>query len=329
VSLLAGAFLPAQDAGAGVDAILDRYVRAIGGQATVERITSRVAKGSLVNTAGTAPMEIYEKAPDKFLRILDSPASGRSEGAFDGAIAWMLNKQQGLREITGPEVENFKRVYILHRQILWKQLYSEMQVAGQELLDGRVADVIGAKADPDLVYKLYFDKETGLLVRSDVTIRGVTVQSLYQDYREVDGVKLPFTMRHTRPDGFQWSDQFSEIRHNVAIEDARFAKPAEKTAQQAAQAQPAPTAQAPAQRRSPIPDTFTNLQVLPKDIAKKELVDIMKNFCFTMDQRCSYCHVATDDLSSADFPSDEKETKKKARELLRLILAAKKDAAAK
>jgi len=65
--------------------------------------------------------------------------------------------------------------------------------------------------------------------------------------------------------------------------------------------------------------------VLPKDITKAALVDIMKNFCFTMDQRCSYCHVATDDLSSADFPSDEKETKKKARELLRLILASKKD----
>lgn len=86
-------------------------------------------------------------------------------------------------------------------------------------------------------------------------------------------------------------------------------------------------AQQPPQRRSPIPDTFTNLQVLPKDISKAALVDIMKNFCFTMDQRCSYCHVATDDLSSADFPSDEKEPKKKARELLRLILAAKKDGA--
>jgi hypothetical protein len=79
-----------------------------------------------------------------------------------------------------------------------------------------------------------------------------------------------------------------------------------------------PQAQAP--QRSPIPDTFTNLQVLPKDISQEDLVNIMKNFCFTMDQRCSYCHVATDDLSSADFPSDEKETKKEARELLRLIL---------
>ncbi|MGH9859750.1 MAG: hypothetical protein ACRD5F_06980 [Candidatus Acidiferrales bacterium] len=88
--------------------------------------------------------------------------------------------------------------------------------------------------------------------------------------------------------------------------------------------QQAPPAKAQAPRRNPIPDTFTNLQVLPKDISKQELVNIMKSFCFTMEQRCSYCHVATDDLSSADFAADDKEPKKKARELLRQILAAKK-----
>ena len=66
-----------------------------------------------------------------------------------------------------------------------------------------------------------------------------------------------------------------------------------------------------------IPDKFTNLQVLPKSIQKSELVGIMKGFCMTFKVRCSHCHVATDDLSSADFPSDEKPTKQSARELLR------------
>lgn len=94
------------------------------------------------------------------------------------------------------------------------------------------------------------------------------------------------------------------------------------SAQQAGQQ--APPAKAQTQRRNPIPDTFTNLQVLPKDISKQDLVNIMKSFCFTMEQRCSYCHVATDDLSSADFAADDKEPKKKARDLLRQILAAKK-----
>ena len=100
----------------------------------------------------------------------------------------------------------------------------------------------------------------------------------------------------------------------------------------------APTPQPPAQAeapqgqkppmRNPIPDTFTNLQVLPKQITKPELVHIMKSFCITFEKRCSFCHVATDDLSQADFASDEKDTKKKARDLLRFILDTQKKPAA-
>jgi len=89
-----------------------------------------------------------------------------------------------------------------------------------------------------------------------------------------------------------------------------------------------PTAPARAAEALPqgslVPDTFTNLQVLPKDISKNDLVRIMKSFAMTMDKRCSYCHVATDDLSQADFPSDKKETKRKTRELLQFILATQK-----
>ena len=99
-----------------------------------------------------------------------------------------------------------------------------------------------------------------------------------------------------------------------------FAHPA------AAQAAQNPPAQQPpaAPPRSPIPDTFTNLQVLPKDISKRDLVRIMKSFAITMEKRCSFCHVATDDLSQADFASDDKETKKKTRELMQFILETQK-----
>lgn len=68
-----------------------------------------------------------------------------------------------------------------------------------------------------------------------------------------------------------------------------------------------------------IPDKFTNLQVLPKQIQKSDLMAIMKGFSMTFKVRCSHCHMATDDLSSADFPSDEKPAKQSARELLRKI----------
>ena len=82
---------------------------------------------------------------------------------------------------------------------------------------------------------------------------------------------------------------------------------------------PAPAPAPPAAKKSPIPDTFYNLQVLPKDIAKPDLVAVMKSMAISLDVRCSHCHVANDDLSEANFPSDEKLTKKAAREMLRTI----------
>jgi hypothetical protein len=90
-------------------------------------------------------------------------------------------------------------------------------------------------------------------------------------------------------------------------QEAPASNPSAKTAQPQIPAQPV------------IPDKFTNLKVLPPNIEKSELMAIMKGFCRTFKVRCSHCHVATDDLSSADFPSDEKPTKQSARELLRSL----------
>src|SRR5215216_871219 len=115
-----------------VDQILDRYVQAIGGKAAVEKLKTRVMKGLLIAPGGSAPIEIYEKAPNKSLVIINSPVSGISQNGFDGSAAWSQNPQRGLREMSGPEVENFKREYNLQRGIKLKELYPKMTVKGIE-----------------------------------------------------------------------------------------------------------------------------------------------------------------------------------------------------
>ena len=87
-------------------------------------------------------------------------------------------------------------------------------------------------------------------------------------------------------------------------------------------------AQSPTEKRpanNPIPDTFTNLQVLPKDISKRDLMGVMKGFCVTMKVRCSNCHMVSDDLTEGSFSSDDKEAKVAARNLTRAILATQHD----
>jgi hypothetical protein len=68
-----------------------------------------------------------------------------------------------------------------------------------------------------------------------------------------------------------------------------------------------------------IPQTFTNLQVLPKDIPRPQLVATMRGFAGGLGVRCTHCHVGPDDLQGMDFATDEKETKKVARAMLRMV----------
>ena len=70
-----------------------------------------------------------------------------------------------------------------------------------------------------------------------------------------------------------------------------------------------------------LPQTFENLKVLPRDIPRDSLVSIMRNFSFGLNVRCVYCHVGEDNptLAGVDFKSDEKLTKRTAREMMRMV----------
>jgi len=83
--------------------------------------------------------------------------------------------------------------------------------------------------------------------------------------------------------------------------------------------------------RAQMPDTFTNLQYFPKTISRDELIGTMRQFCFSLNVRCQYCHAGKDSpsLSEMNFASDEKETKKTARAMLRMVATINQDYIAK
>jgi len=70
-----------------------------------------------------------------------------------------------------------------------------------------------------------------------------------------------------------------------------------------------------------IPDKFTNLQVLPKDISKEELVATMRGFAGGLGVRCTHCHVGgtANDLTGMKFASDDKKEKKIARAMIAMV----------
>ncbi len=77
---------------------------------------------------------------------------------------------------------------------------------------------------------VYFDAQNGLLVRKN-TIEPTVLLPLpdqidFLDYRDVDGVKIPFTIRYSGIDTFNsWTRTFTEIKRNSVVDDALFAMP--------------------------------------------------------------------------------------------------------
>jgi hypothetical protein len=70
-----------------------------------------------------------------------------------------------------------------------------------------------------------------------------------------------------------------------------------------------------------IPQKFENLQVLPKDISRDSLVQTMRTFSFALNVRCQHCHAGGDGVSfvGVNFASDEKDAKRTARFMLKMV----------
>src|SRR4030095_13396464 len=142
---------------------------------------------------------------------------------FNGTDGWSRFDQ--FRKPEGAELAAIKREAEFYRDIKLKELYPRITVNGTVKIADRwtyVLDSAPADGGPE---KMYFDIETGLLVRRDVAkyIKGARVDFviIIEDYEEIDGIKLPFTLRFLSPP-IKLIYKFNEVKHNVPIEDARF-----------------------------------------------------------------------------------------------------------
>src|SRR5215510_10507723 len=125
------------DPKANVDAILNQYVQALGGREALERVTTRVMKGTLIAQGGMkAPLEVYEKAPNKTLTIFRAP-HGTNQMGFDGAIGWTKTPEQGLREEAGQQLDFIKSEAEFYKALKLKERYSKLTLLGTALLENR------------------------------------------------------------------------------------------------------------------------------------------------------------------------------------------------
>ena len=212
------------------DQILAKYTEALGGSAVIEKLKTRSMKGTWLTSDGiTLGYEVYQAAPDKLFTILNTPKQGVFERGFDGKTAWEKSSR-GVRDLEGTQLVYLKRYPDLFRDIKLQGQFTRISYGGKEKIDGKDVYVLRGTGVDGKGERLYFDAQSGLLVRritSTTTMVGLIPEQVdYEDYREVDGMKVPFTIRITAIDSF-WSStrKFTEIKLNVPVDENKFNKP--------------------------------------------------------------------------------------------------------
>lgn len=224
------------EGGPSADQILDKYIQALGGAQRLADVKSFIATGTSVGyegLGGGGQFQILGKAPDqRTVQIVfkDHPERGDSTRAYNGSAGWIKSPRGllGEYELAGSELDGLR----LEAQLAFpgqiKQVLTNLRAGNPDSINGSDVDVVQGTGPRGVLATLYFDKQSGLLVRlvryGRSPVGRVPVQSDYSDYRDVGGVKFPF--KYT----FSWLDgrdafQLTEVKTNVPIDAAKFGKP--------------------------------------------------------------------------------------------------------
>ncbi|MDT4897330.1 MAG: photosynthetic reaction center cytochrome c subunit [Acidobacteriota bacterium] len=225
----AGEAKPATEPLPTVDQVLAKYTQAIGGEAAFKKLTSRVMKGSQISADGNAmPIESYQVAPNKLATVMTGKQGAMMTG-YNGTVGWQKGPR-GQRQMSGGQLEQMKLAADFYSDLKLKESYPNLTVAGREKIGDRETYVLVSKPSANLTSKLYFDTQTGLLLRIldifQTMIAPVPSQQDLEDYRDVDGVKMPFIIRFSPVQPRDaWTRKYTEIKHNVPVDEARFNMP--------------------------------------------------------------------------------------------------------
>lgn len=214
--------------------VLDHYVQALGGQAALDLIKTRIITTAPLSHASSdkSVEQLFQKAPGKVLLLEQSPGYTLWAG-FNGQQAWAqdsLKSYWGL--LNASQLHSIMRDSEMYQGSRIGSKYAKVVVAGKQKIGDRDTFVVAGTSPEGALEKFYFDARTGLLVRRHIeepTLFGwFPLDINFEAYREVDGVKIPFVVRLSSAGG-AWGVRTSymilEVHQNVSIEDEKFDHP--------------------------------------------------------------------------------------------------------
>jgi photosynthetic reaction center cytochrome c subunit len=218
--------ISAQESLPTADQILDKYLAAVGGADALQKIKTRVQKGTVDAMGQQYPIEIYSEAPEKRLSI-SHPSFGESVTAFNGQAGW-LTTPRGVHPMSASERESARIDAEIYFPVRLRDLYQEFKVHPGETIDGHATFLVTAKGASTPSLRLFFDQQSGLLLRliryTDTPLGRNPLEVDYADYRTTGGLKIPYQWTLTRTSG-SFTIRINSVQENVPIDEKLFVMP--------------------------------------------------------------------------------------------------------
>jgi hypothetical protein len=235
------ALVPGQSASAQTaEEIVEKSIAAMGGRAALGKITSRVASGSITlqTPVGDIPgtIEVINTVPNKTRTLIKADLTSVGAGPleidqrFDGENGFVLDTLQGNRDITGAQLQSMRNGSFPHGFLSYKDKGVAAKLEGREKLGAGEAYVIVFEPAAGAAIRQYIDAQSFLPIRYSTRIHvpqmnaEVDQSTDLSDFREVDGVKIPFKLV-TASSVQSFEVTFDKVVHNTAIDAKLFVKP--------------------------------------------------------------------------------------------------------
>lgn len=212
--------------------VVAKYIDAIGGDAAVAKLQSRIVSGTVTTRAGQTFPATIEQTGNKFRASADVPGTAMVRG-FDGAEGWAKNGDR-ITPLTGLDLQEAQAAADLMLPSQLKAAANLQGGRGARLPGATVGSTVTANLvqrtlSPTATERLFFDATTGLLRRRQLVTRtplnGVlTDQWDYSDYKAEGGVQMPHTIVFTN-----WNTldtmTITSVKVNVPVDEGRTSKP--------------------------------------------------------------------------------------------------------
>lgn len=216
------AYPPAKD-------VVAKYITAIGGEAAEKKLAGSpmTATGTRVDGAGrSTPLEVFSAGGKTLVR--STPAEGAGMSQMYGPESGWMQGRQGVRTMTGADASTsylFARAY---QPVT--SLPESARVVGKETIDGHETWSVAAPIDDHMRQRIWFDATTGLAVRRVITVDSpvgrIPTQTDFEDYRDVNGVKVPFTVKVSSVNGGQNATRkYTAIDFGKPVDEKLFEAP--------------------------------------------------------------------------------------------------------